>query len=161
MRKLAILLIGFVLAAQTALADDRAKLLGNWKLVSWEQEFQDGSDRRAEYGKNPIGYLIFTPEGRMMAVLEGEGRKAPKSDEESLALFRSLVAYTGPYTLEGDKWTTKVDVAWHPDRRGTDQVRFFKVEGDRLFVTTTYRPNPNFGGKVARSLLTWEREQAK
>ena len=62
--------------------------------------------------KNPIGYAIFTPEGRMMAVLEGEGRrKNPKTDEDRLALFRSMVAYTGMYYVDGDKWTTKVDVA--------------------------------------------------
>lgn len=114
---------------QSVVADDRAKLLGNWKLISWVQEFQDGGESRPEYGKYPIGYLIFTPEGRMMAVLEGEGRKSPTNDQERLLLFRTFVAYTGKYYLEGDKWTTKVDAAWHPDRRGTDQVRFFKIEG--------------------------------
>ena len=156
LRSLAALICCF-LAAQPVLADDRSKLLGNWKLISWVQEFQDGSEPRPEYGKNSVGYLIFTPEGRMMAVLEGEGRKSPKTDEDRLALFRSIVAYTGMYYVEGDKWTTKVDVAWHPDRRGTDQVRFFKVEGDRLDVTSTWQPSLRLGGKVARSVLVWER----
>ncbi len=156
LKSLAALICCF-LAAQPVFADDRSKLLGNWKLISWVQEFQDGSEPRPEYGKNPVGYLIFTPEGRMMAVLEGEGRKSPKTDEDRLALFRSIFAYTGMYYVEGDKWTTKVDVAWHPDRRGTDQVRFFKVEGDRLDVTTTWQPSLKLGGKVARSLLVWER----
>ncbi len=145
------------LFAQPVLADDQSKLLGSWKLISWVQEFQDGSEPRPEYGKNPIGYIIFTPEGRMMAVLEGEGRKSPKADEERLTLFRSMIAYTGTYRLEGDKWITKVDAAWHPDRRGSNQVRFFKVQGDMLYVTTPWMPSPNFGGKVIRSLLVWER----
>ncbi len=158
LKSLAALICCF-LASQPLFADDRLKLHGNWKLVSWEQEFQDGSERRPEYGKNPIGYLTLTAEGRMMAVLEGEGRKLPKNDEDRLNLFKSLVAYNGKYTVEGDKWTTKVDAAWHPDRRNTDQVRFFKIEGDRLLVTTTWRPNPNLGAKVARSLLVWEREK--
>ena len=35
----------------------------------------------------------------------------------------------------------------------------FKIEGDKLYVTTPYRPSPNFGGKVFRSLLVWEREK--
>ena len=48
-------------------------------------------------------------------------------------------------------------VAWHPDRRGTDQVRSFKIEGDRLYVTSPFRPNPNLRGRVARSLLVLER----
>ena len=147
------------LTVQSVVADDRAKLVGNWKLTAWVQEFQDGSEPRPEYGKHPVGYLIFTPEGRMMALLEGEGRKSPSNDQEGLALFRSMIAYTGKYYLEGDKWTTKVDAAWHPDRRGSDQVRYFKVEGDKLYVTTPFRPSPNFGGKVFRSLLVWEREK--
>jgi Lipocalin-like domain len=155
--KSVLVLICWLLAAQPVLADDRAKLLGSWKLISWVQEFQDGSEARPEYGKNPIGYILFTPEGRMMAVLEGEGRKSPNTDEERAKLFRSMIAYSGMYRLEGDRWITKVDVAWHPDRRGSEQMRFFKLEGDRLYVTTPWMPSPNFGGKVIRSLLVWER----
>jgi hypothetical protein len=37
------------------------------------------------------------------------------------------------YRLEGDKWITKVDVAWSPEFVDIEQTRFFKVEGDRLF----------------------------
>jgi Lipocalin-like domain len=148
-----------LLAVQAVVADDRAKLLGNWKLVAWVQEFQDGGEQRPEYGKHPLGYLIFTPEGRMMALLEGEGRKSPSNDQERAALFRSMIAYTGRYYLDGDKWTTRVDAAWHPDRRGADQVRYFKVEGDKLTVTTPFMPSPNFGGRVLRSVLVWEREK--
>ena len=157
MLKSLITLICCLLAAQSVAGDDSAKLLGTWKVISWVQEFQDGGDPRPEYGKNPIGYLVFTPEGRMMAVLEGEGRKSPQNDQDRLDLFRSLVAYTGMYTVEADKFTTRVDVAWHPDRRGTDQVRVFKLEGDRLYVTSPFRPNPNLGGRIARSLLVLER----
>jgi len=159
MLRILIALILCLLLAESVVADDRAKLLGSWKVISWVQEFQDGSESRPEYGRNPIGYIIFTPGGRMMAMLEGEGRKSPSNDQEGLALFRSMIAYTGKYYLEGDKWTTKVDAAWHPDRRGSDQVRYFKVEGDKLYVTTPFRPSPNFGGKVFRSLLVWEREK--
>ena len=159
MSRYVVALICSLLTVQSVVADDRAKLLGSWKLVAWVQEFQDGSEPRPEYGRHPIGYLIFTPEGRMMALLEGEGRQSPSNDQERAALFQSMIAYTGKYSIEGDKWTTKVDAAWHPVRRGSDQVRTFKIQGDRLYVTTPYRPSPNFGGKVFRSLLVWEREK--
>lgn len=33
------------------------------------------------------------------------------------------------------------------------------VRKDRLLVATTWRPNPNLGSTVARSLLGWEREK--
>src|SRR5262249_6365324 len=151
--------ICFFLAVESAFADDRAKLVGNWRLVSWVQEFQDGGEPRPEYGKHPIGYIIFTPDGRMMALIEGEGRKSPSNDQDRAALLRSLIAYTGKYSLDGDRWTTRVDAAWHPERRGSAQVRSFKVEGDTLTVTTPFMPSPNFGGRVLRSVLVWEREK--
>ena len=60
-----------------ALADDRDKILGVWKLQTWETVFQDTGERKALYGTSPPGFVIFTPEGRMMALLTAEGRKAP------------------------------------------------------------------------------------
>lgn len=36
--------------------------------------------------------MIFTPEGRFICVLTGEGRTAPKTDEDWAALMKSLVA---------------------------------------------------------------------
>jgi hypothetical protein len=147
---------GFLIAAAPALADDGAKFVGTWKIVSHENEFQDGSQRRPMYGNHPTGYIIFTPQGRMMAIIAAEGRKAPQTDEERAAAFRSLIAYTGTYRLEGDKFITSVDVSWNPAWVATDQVRFFKLDGDRLSITTGWLMNPNLG-KMARSILEWER----
>ena len=150
--------IGLTFIAQLAAADDRAKLVGIWKLLSSESEFQDGSPRRAVMGQNPTGYLVFTAEGRMMAVLEGEGRKRAQTDQERAALLQTMVAYTGIYRLEGDKWITKVDVSWNPAWHGTDQVRFYKIDGDRLQVTTAWGPNPFIpGAPTTRGVLMWER----
>ena len=47
-----------------------------------------------------------------------------------------MVAYSGIYRVEGDKWIMKVDVAWDETWTGTEQLRFFKVEGDALTVTS-------------------------
>ena len=153
-------LLCVLLAYQPAFADDRARLLGIWKLVSFDVERQDTAERSAAYGKNPTGYLIFTPEGRMMAVLEGEGRKAPQTDEDRVALFRNMFAYTGTYRLEGDKWITKVDVSWNPAWNGTDQARFYKLEGDRLHVISAWAPSPNLPGRpMVRGITTWEKSK--
>ena len=54
MLKALVTLICCLLATQAVAADDRTKLVGTWKVVSWVQEFQDGGDPRPEYGKNPI-----------------------------------------------------------------------------------------------------------
>ena len=150
--------ISALLITQSAIADDRAKLVGIWKLLSFENEFQDGSPRHAVYGQNPTGYIILTAECRMMAIIEGEGRKPAKTDEERAALLRTMFAYTGLYRLEGDKWITKVDVSWNSAWNGTDQVRFYKLDGDRLQVTSIWQPSANLpGSPVTRGVLQWER----
>jgi len=158
MFKFIAVVIGSILIAQSAFADDRAKLIGIWKLLSFENEFKDGSPRRPMYGQHPTGYIIFTGEGRMAAIIEGEGRRAATTDEERAALLRTMFAYTGTYRLEGDKWVTKVDVAWNPAWDGTDQVRYYKLDGDRLEVTSMWQPTPNLpGAPVTRGVLMWER----
>ena len=109
-------------------------------------------------GQKPTGFAIFTPEGRAMFIVSGEGRKPAKTVEERADLLSSLVAYTGTYRIEGDKWITKVEVAWNPEWVGTEQTRFFKVEGDRLQVLTTWRVMPNWPEKgMTRSILMLER----
>ena len=150
--------ISALLITQSAMADDRERLIGTWKILSFDNEFQDGSPRRALYGQNPSGYIILTAEGRMVAIFEGEGRKPAKTDEERAVLLRTMFAYTGMYRLEGDKWITKVDVAWNPAWNGTDQVRFYKLDGNRLEVTGAWGPNPNLpGSPISRGVVLLER----
>jgi hypothetical protein len=148
----------FLIMVQPSFADDGAKIVGIWKIVAWESEFQATGEREPVMGKNPTGYIIFSPEGRMMAVITGEGRKPPITDQDRADLLKSMIAYTGLYRLEGDKWITKVDVAWNPAWVGTEQVRFFLVDGDRLqvmsaWVQSTARPEKGMG----RAFITWER----
>ena len=135
---------GFVfIAVQTGFGDERTQVQGVWKLVSYEVEIQAIGQKEPLMRKNPTGYVIFTPEGRVFFVLTGEGRKAAKTVQERADLLSTLVAYTGTYRLEGDKWITKVEVAWNPEWVGTEQMRFFKVEGERLQVLTPWRVMPN------------------
>ena len=72
-----VVLVLFLIAVQPSFADDRAKILGIWRIVSYELELQATGEREPVLGKNPTGYTIFTPEGRMMVIITGEGRKAP------------------------------------------------------------------------------------
>jgi hypothetical protein len=122
--------------------DTKQKLQGVWKLESFVVESLETKERKAIYGEKPNGYLIVTPE-RFVAILTGQGRKPAQTDEERSNLLRSMFAYTGPYTVEGDRLTTKVDVSWNESWTGTDQVRTFRLEGDKLFVETVPAPGPN------------------
>lgn len=154
-----LILVLLVIAVQPGFGADRSPaVLGVWKLVSYEVETQGTGQKEPLMGKNPTGYVIFTPEGRVFFVLTGEGRKPAKTVQERADLLGSLVAYTGTYRIEGDKWITKVEVAWNPEWVGTEQARNFKVEGERLQVLTPWRVMPNWPEKgMTRSIVTFER----
>jgi hypothetical protein len=100
---------GFVaclIAPQASFAGDGDKVVGTWRLVSYEVEVQASGQKGPVMGEKPTGYATFTPEGRVFFVLTGEARKAAKTDQERAELLNTLVAYSGTYTVEGDKWTT-------------------------------------------------------
>ena len=156
--KWCVVAIVVLLVTPPSVADDRAPILGIWRLVSYEVETQATGQREPVLGKTPMGNIIFTPEGRMAVVLTGEGRKAPTADQDRADLFKSMVAYTGIYRVDGDKWITKVDVAANPAWVGTEQTRFFRVDGDRLQESTAvmqWAARPEKG--MVRFVLTWER----
>jgi hypothetical protein len=151
-------LVLFLIPVQPVFADDPAKILGHWRLVSWETEFQGTGEREHVMGKNPTGYVLFTPEGRFWAIVTGEGREAPKTDQDRAELFKSMTAYSGMYRLEGDKFIVKVDVSGNPAYLGAEQVRFFRFDGERLIVTNEWHQStlkPERG--MSRAFFTFER----
>lgn len=151
-------IFGLLIAAKAAVAQENEKLVGLWKLVSFQTEIQATGERRDVYGKNPAGYWVYTPEGRMIGMIVGEGRKAGETEQDRAALHRTMIAYSGTYTVEGDKSTTKVDMSWNESWVGTEQVRFFKLSGNRVEFVSAWAPSPNIPGRpVVRGVLTWER----
>jgi hypothetical protein len=156
--KLLVVLILFVITIQPAFAADATPVQGLWKLVSYEVETQATGKKDMVMGQDPTGYVIFTPEGRVFFTFTGDGRKPGKTDKEKADLLSTLVAYTGTYRIEGDKWITKVDVAWNPEWVGTEQTRNFKIDGNLLQITTPWRIMPNWADKgMSRSIVTLDR----
>jgi hypothetical protein len=157
--KIAVLVIVFLvfLTADLVSAQQPGKvpILGIWRLVSFEVEYQATGQRENPRGKNPTGYIIFTPEGRMMVLITNEGRKAPQTDQDRADLFNAMVAYTGMYRIEGDKWITKVDVHMNPALVGSEQARSFRVDGNRLQEMTAWAARPD--NRMARFIITYER----
>ena len=149
----------FLIAAQAGFADEHAQLPGVWKLISYDVEIQATGQKQPLMGEHPTGYAIFTPEGRAMFVVTGEGRKPATTVQERAGLLNTVVAYTGKYRLDGDKWIVKVEAASNPEWVDTEQVRFFKVDGSSLQVMTPWRIMPNWPQKgMTRSILTWLRD---
>ena len=155
-------LVGFFLflfASYAAFADDAAKLVGIWKLTAFDIEFQQSGKREAAFGgRKSSGYLIFTPDRRMMTLITAEGRKPGAKPEERAALHASMLSYTGMYRIEGDKFITKVDHSWNESWNGTDQERFYKLAGDKLEIVSAWIPSPTLpDGHLLRGILSWER----
>jgi hypothetical protein len=117
------------------------------------------SNREKAYflGEHPKGYITYTPQGRMMTVIVHEKRSPPKTDEDRIDLHKYMIAYSGRYTVEGEKMVHHVDVSWVESTTGTDLVRFFKVEGDKLTLKTAPAKNSATGTEVV-DVLVFERE---
>jgi Lipocalin-like domain len=155
-RSLALLLLFHV--PLFGLADDRAKLIGNWKLTSWVVELQETGERRPALGGKTSGWMIFTPEGRIMTLITAEGRKPAKTTEERASLFNTMLAHTGIYRVEGDRFINKIDHSWNEAWTGTEQVRFYKLDGDKLDVISAWARSATIPGEpMARGIVSWER----
>jgi hypothetical protein len=142
-----------------ALADDTVKqLAGSWKLSSWVIQVI-GGEATEPFGPNPKGRAVFTQDGYAAFIIVGANRKPATNNDESAALLKSLLVYTGKFAIEGDKFTTKVDVSGNELLTGTDQVRFFKLEGDKLSIRTPEQVSSIYVGKKVVGTLTWERER--
>jgi hypothetical protein len=118
-------------------------------------ELIDTGESTDMYGPEPLGYLILTAEGRMMVI---ETVRDRPQDDDSTALFKSMMAYSGRYrVLDDDRFVIKVDIAWHPAWMNTEQTRTFAIDGDLLSVTTIGLIHPNFPGRTGQAVVRWRR----
>ena len=136
------------LSSSIAAANDNP-IVGTWSVQSFVREVVATGERQHEFGEKPNGYIIYQPDGRMFFMLVGDNRAkptaTPPTDEDKVRLFGTLIAYSGTYVVEGDKATHTVDLSWTQTWTGGDQVRFFKLDGTTLTITTAINKNPRDG----------------
>jgi hypothetical protein len=111
-------------------------------------------EQKPVWGLQPKGYVVISSEGRWIVIQTGEGRRPPVNDEDRIAAFKSLLAYSGKFRTEGNKIVISVDIAADESWNGTEQARFYRVDGDQLRIEAPPQQYDNFGGKVLRGLLT-------
>lgn len=70
-----------------------------------------------------------------------------------------MTAYAGTYTLQADKVIHHADISWNEAWTGTDQVRFFKLDGNILTIATAPNKSPTDGSE-GRTVLVWEKVKA-
>jgi len=140
----------------TQVAGSQNPLVGTWKVVSFQFEFEGTDERRDVYDEHPTGFIIITADGRMMTVVTASNRSR---DAAPSVLLDSMTAYSGRYRLQGeDCLITTVDSAWHPAWVGTEQIRFFKLVGDTLTITSPIQQHPKFPGRRIRGVIFWQKE---
>jgi hypothetical protein len=135
-------------------------VVGSWRLVSWAEVETESKVVHTPFGENPTGLITYTPDGRMSLFIIDLKRKpssSPKpSDAEAVELYRTMIAYSGAYSLEGNKVTQRIEVSWNQAWTGTNQQRFFEIKDDMLTIKTPQIISP-ITGKESVSTLVWER----
>ncbi len=123
-------------------AASRAKFNGLYKLVIYQP-----------HGDNPVGRIYYDLSGRMGAMLHPPGRKplpASPTVDDYREMNRGLIAYYGTYDV--DEATHRVvhhlEAASNPAWIGTDFMRWYSIEGNRLSLRTS---------PTSTSPLVWER----
>jgi hypothetical protein len=141
-------------------ADDAAKqIVGTWKLLTWVTS-TEGGEKIEPFGSTPKGRLVLTDKGHWLIIATHANRSQAKTSDEKAALLDSMLAYSGKYTINGDKITTRVDMTWNEVFSGAlqTQTRIFSIEGDKLTIRTGLIPSAIRPGQRADSVLTWQRE---
>ena len=135
-------------------------VVGSWRLVSWVEVETESKAVHTAFGENPTGVITYTPDGRMSLFIIDPKRKpssGPKpSDTEAVDLYRTMIAYSGAYSIDGNKATHKVEVSWNQAWTRTNQQRFIEVKDDQLTIKTPPIISP-ISGKESVSTLVWER----
>jgi Lipocalin-like domain len=139
-------------------------LVGTWKLESATITTGTGEVRNS-WGTHPVGFLTYTPDGRMSAILTLDDRKplsvsdfisAPAN--ERAEAFATMTAYAGRYTFTGAEVVHHVEAASTPNDVGADLTRLVKLDGDRL-VLLVAKPYLRGGIMVRSQELVWKRLQ--
>ena len=137
---------------------DGNPLLGTWKLKSHVVTTAAGV-RSNPYGENPTGYLSYSADGRMQVIGAANGRIVPAGptppDNERVALYDTMFAYAGTYSVEAGRVIHHVDISWNEVWTGTDQIRFFDVKGNTLIITARFTDTAS--GTETLYAVEWEK----
>jgi hypothetical protein len=130
-------------------SSDASPLIGTWKQLSGTMVEEGSTSERSNLSAAPNGFVNFSADGRLILLSTDSARKKPAGEvptaAEAEALYRSMIAYAGTYKLAGNKVTYHLEATWNESWTGSKQVRFWKVEGDLLTITTPEIVNPLTG----------------
>ena len=140
-------------------ADD--DIVGTYRLISAKRVILATGDTEDSYGKDPVGFITYGRDGRMMGMIVFSNRARAESldkmtDQQRADLFRTMIAYGGTYIFHGNSVEHHIGISWNELWTGTTVIRDIKKEGDRLVYTTKPAPFPR-DGKMSINTLVWEK----
>jgi|SRR5579863_2995340 lipocalin-like protein len=133
------------------------RLVGTWRLLSASSTTSAGERNETPYGLHPVGFLTYTADGRVTAMISNGGRKSLVGGgtlEEQAEAFKTFLAYAGRYTLSGDTITHTVDISSIQTYVGKDLIRTVTFHDNQITLVTP--PTP-MNGKIRVFELIWER----
>ena len=159
MVRLAVIIALLPFASAAWAADD--DIVGTYRLITANRVILATGETEDSYGKNPIGFITYDRDGRMMGMIVFSNRPKAESlekmtDQQRADLFRTMIAYGGTYTFRGDSVEHHIDISWNELWTGTTVIRGIKKEGDRLVYTTKPAPFPR-DGKMSINTLVYEK----
>ena len=130
--------------------------------MSFEASTSSG-EARYPLGQNVVGQLIYDVRGNMSGHVIRVDRSAFASndpgsgtDAEVRVAFEGHFSYFGTYTIDPSARTVTHHVhgASYPNWMGHDQIRYYRVDGSHLVLST---PPILDRGESLEYTLTWER----
>lgn len=122
------------------------RIIGTWKMVSWTVEDLGTGQKSNAMGPNPDGYITCTPDGRVMVLVLRSDRARPvvlvPTTDEKLALYDSMFAYAGRFTIDDEKVVHHIDMSWNQAWTGSHQIRFHTFRDDVLTYVGAPARNP-------------------
>ena len=138
-----------------------AALVGAWDLLDWVIEYDDGRPPVHPYGKDAVGQIMYTADGRMSAVISRRERPpldAPSPRQASAAAcreaFTGFFCYAGDWTLEDDTVIHQLTLALNPAMLGSEQRRTARMAGDKLELSAV---EPLGRERTRTHRITWQR----
>jgi Lipocalin-like domain len=132
----------------------RGRLAGCWRLTGYTVT-TDGGPADRPLGDDPLGTILYTPDGYMSAQLAGPG-PYDSDDRQPDAYY---IAYSGPYDVDEQASTVahQVQVSAIPSWLGSTQIRHVQFGEPGTLVLSAAERSPR-DGVMTTTTITWSRQ---
>jgi Lipocalin-like domain len=143
------------------------RLIGSWKLVSYEVRDDDCRGVIYPLGRDAKGYILYTLDGYLSAQIMRLNRSlfqtadpSGGTDAQSSLAARGYLAYSGPYHVEDDSVVVhEAEVSLFPNRVNQNESHMTVLTGRRLELSKT--TPVQFGQEQLTAVLVWERAHVR